>query len=142
MRDVLTGVKTNERYRTQETVEKLNTDERECTMLYAEGDQITVITSYSIHYTKLYEGLDLAAGAEIEVEPRAARGGVKIRVLQRAPARHVDAGLGQGEMELHDLAEELAAVATFRALLLTGPVDLLHRLGHPLMVGTDRNNFV
>jgi len=45
MRDVLTGVKTNERFRTQETVEKLNTDERECTMLYAEGDLITLMDS-------------------------------------------------------------------------------------------------
>jgi len=45
MRDVLTGVKTNERFRTQETVEKLNTDERECTMLYAEGEQITLMDS-------------------------------------------------------------------------------------------------
>ncbi len=45
MRDVKTGVKTNERWRTHETVEKLNTDERGCTMLYAEGDLITLMDS-------------------------------------------------------------------------------------------------
>ena len=43
MRDVRTGVKTNERWRTQETVEKLNTDERACTLLFTEGDQITLM---------------------------------------------------------------------------------------------------
>jgi elongation factor P len=45
MRDVKTGTKTNERFRTQESVEKLMTDERECTMLYGEGDQITLMDS-------------------------------------------------------------------------------------------------
>jgi len=45
MRDVMTGVKTNERFRTQETVEKLNTDERACSMLYAEDDLITLMDS-------------------------------------------------------------------------------------------------
>ena len=45
MRDLRTGLKTNERFRTQETVEKLTTDERTCTMLYAEGEQITLMDS-------------------------------------------------------------------------------------------------
>ena len=45
MRDVHTGVKTNERWRTADTVEKLNTDERTCTMLFSEGDQMTLMDS-------------------------------------------------------------------------------------------------
>jgi elongation factor P len=45
MRDARTGVKTNERFRTQESVEKLMTQERTCTMLFAEGDHITLMDS-------------------------------------------------------------------------------------------------
>ncbi len=41
MRDVATGVKTNERWRTQDTVEKLTVDEREFNYLYADGDMLT-----------------------------------------------------------------------------------------------------
>jgi hypothetical protein len=40
-----TGLKTNLRFRTQEAVEKLMTDEKVCTMLFAEGDQITLMDS-------------------------------------------------------------------------------------------------
>lgn len=45
MRDVHTGVKTNVRFRTQETVEKLMTDEKTCTILYTEDDQVTLMDS-------------------------------------------------------------------------------------------------
>ena len=45
MRDALSGVKTNERFRTQETVEKLMTSEKTCTMLFADGDQINLMDS-------------------------------------------------------------------------------------------------
>lgn len=45
MRDVRTGVKTNERWRTQDTVEKLNVEEKVCTMLFAEGDMVTLMDS-------------------------------------------------------------------------------------------------
>ena len=45
MRDVRTGVKTNERWRTQDTVEKLNVEEKTCTMLFAEGDMVTLMDS-------------------------------------------------------------------------------------------------
>jgi len=45
MRDVKTGVKSNQRWRTQDTVERLTVDERECTYLYAEGDSLTFMDS-------------------------------------------------------------------------------------------------
>ena len=45
MRDVRTGVKTNERWRTQDTVEKLNVEEKVCTMLFAEDDMVTLMDS-------------------------------------------------------------------------------------------------
>jgi elongation factor P len=45
MRDVKTGVKSNQRWRTQDTVERLTVDERECTYLYAEGDMLTFMDS-------------------------------------------------------------------------------------------------
>jgi elongation factor P len=45
MRDVKGGNKTNERWRTQDTVERLNVDERECTYLYADGDLLAFMDS-------------------------------------------------------------------------------------------------
>ena len=45
MRNARTGIKTNERFRTQETVEKLMTDERVCTVLFTEGNQINLMDS-------------------------------------------------------------------------------------------------
>lgn len=41
MRDVRTGTKTNERWRTADTVEKLTTDDKECQFLFADGDNFT-----------------------------------------------------------------------------------------------------
>ncbi|MBF0094649.1 MAG: elongation factor P [Alphaproteobacteria bacterium] len=41
MRDFRTGNKTNERWRTADTVEKLLVEERDCQYLFAEGDQLT-----------------------------------------------------------------------------------------------------
>lgn len=45
MRDVKTGNKTNERWRTQDTAERLNVDERDCTYLYADGEQLAFMDS-------------------------------------------------------------------------------------------------
>ena len=41
MRDLRSGNKTNERYRTQETVERVSLDESEYAFLFAEGDEFT-----------------------------------------------------------------------------------------------------
>ncbi len=41
MRDIRTGTKSNERWRTADTVEKCNVEEKECTFLFAEGDMLT-----------------------------------------------------------------------------------------------------
>jgi len=41
MRDLKTGTKTNERYRTQETVERVQLDEKEMQFLFIEGDHAT-----------------------------------------------------------------------------------------------------
>lgn len=45
MRDIRTGTKTNERWRTADTVEKCNVEEKECTFLFADGDQLTFMDS-------------------------------------------------------------------------------------------------
>jgi elongation factor P len=47
MRDVKSGNKTNERFRTSETVEKLMVEEKDATYLFAEDDQITFMDSES-----------------------------------------------------------------------------------------------
>ncbi|HUK58910.1 MAG TPA: elongation factor P [Stellaceae bacterium] len=45
MRDLRSGNKTNERFRTQETVERVRLDEKEMQFLYFEGDQATFMDS-------------------------------------------------------------------------------------------------
>ena len=45
MRDVKSGNKTNVRFRTQETVEKLMVDEKECTFLYREDGNLNLMDS-------------------------------------------------------------------------------------------------
>ena len=47
MRDMKSGSKTNERFRTQETVEKLQANEQECQYLFAEGDMLTLMDNES-----------------------------------------------------------------------------------------------
>ncbi len=47
MRDVRTGTKTNERWRTADTVEKLQVEEKECTFLFGDDDHITFMDSES-----------------------------------------------------------------------------------------------
>jgi len=47
MRDVRTGIKTNERWRTADTVERLQAEERECTYLYGDADTLTFMDSES-----------------------------------------------------------------------------------------------
>jgi elongation factor P len=45
MRDIRTGTKTNERWRTADTVEKLNVEEKECTFLFGDGSSLTFMDS-------------------------------------------------------------------------------------------------
>jgi|SRR5579883_1513590 elongation factor P len=47
MRDLRSGVKSNERWRTQDTVEKLQVDERPCTFLYGDAESLTFMDSES-----------------------------------------------------------------------------------------------
>jgi len=63
MRDVLTGVKTNERWRTADTVEKLMTDEITCTLLFSEGDQITLMNTET--YDQFTVPRDMAGDAAV-----------------------------------------------------------------------------
>ena len=47
MRDLRSGNKTNERFRTQETVERVNLEEAEFTFLFADGDSLTFMNQES-----------------------------------------------------------------------------------------------
>jgi elongation factor P len=53
MRDVRTGIKTNERWRTADTVERLQAEERECTYLFGDADSITFMDSESFEQFSL-----------------------------------------------------------------------------------------
>ena len=47
MRDLRSGLKSNERWRTADTVEKLQVEEKECTFLYGDAESITFMDSES-----------------------------------------------------------------------------------------------
>ena len=74
MRDAITGVKTNERFRTQETVEKLMTSEKTCTMLFSDEDQINLMDSetydqFNVHIDMVGDaGIFLVEGMEVTVD--------------------------------------------------------------------------
>lgn len=51
MRDLKTGTKTNERYRTQETVERVSLEEKEMQFLYLEGDHATFMDNDTFEQT-------------------------------------------------------------------------------------------
>jgi elongation factor P len=51
MRDIKTGTKTSERYRTQETVERAQLDEKEMQFLYLDGNQATFMDSETFEQT-------------------------------------------------------------------------------------------
>lgn len=53
MRDVASGNKTNVRWRTQDTVEKLSVDEREYAYLFADGEMLTFMDSETYEQTAL-----------------------------------------------------------------------------------------
>ena len=55
MRDVKSGLKSNDRFRTQETVEKLMVDEKACTYLYRDDTKLTLMD------TETYEQFEVAA---------------------------------------------------------------------------------
>ena len=57
MRDARTGIKTSERFRTQETVEKLMTDERVCTVRLSEENQINLMDSETFEQFFLDSGI-------------------------------------------------------------------------------------
>ena len=56
MRDVMTGIKSNERFRTQESVEKLMVDEKSCTYLFGADDAVTLMDA------ETYEQFELPVG--------------------------------------------------------------------------------
>ncbi len=47
MRDIKTGTKTNARWRTQDTVEKLNVEQRDCSYLFGDADLLTFMDTES-----------------------------------------------------------------------------------------------
>jgi elongation factor P len=55
MRDVKTGIKSNDRFRTQDSVEKLMVDEKECQFLYRDDTKLTLMD------TETYEQFEVDA---------------------------------------------------------------------------------
>ena len=53
MRDLRSGIKLNDRYRTQETVERVRLDEQEMQFLYTEGGQATFMDNDSFEQVSI-----------------------------------------------------------------------------------------
>ena len=65
MRDVRSGTKTNERWRTADTVEKLQVEEKECTYLFGDEEGLTLAERIDRRVDRLpgLDGLGLMRGA-------------------------------------------------------------------------------
>ncbi len=61
MRDLRSGNKTNERFRTQETVERVRLDEKEMQFLYFEGDQATFMDTETFEQVTVLKRADRRA---------------------------------------------------------------------------------
>lgn len=57
MRDIQSGLKTNERWRTNDSVEKLNVEERTCTFLFADGETLTFMDAETYEQMILPQGI-------------------------------------------------------------------------------------
>lgn len=57
MRDLRSGVKTNVRWRTQDTVEKLTVEEKDCQYLFTDADQIVFMENNSYEQFSLHKGV-------------------------------------------------------------------------------------
>ncbi len=62
MRDLKTGTKTNERYRTQETVERVQLDEKEMQFLFVDGNLATFMDNKIVRATHGRPRVDRRAG--------------------------------------------------------------------------------
>ena len=65
MRDVKTGLKSNDRFRTQESVEKLMVDEKECQFLYRDDTKLTLMDTET--YEQFEVDADMALGKSLGV---------------------------------------------------------------------------
>lgn len=66
MRDIRTGTKTNERWRTADTVEKCQVEERDCTFLFAEGDMLTFMDAESFEQFSVSQDIVGEPGAFLQ----------------------------------------------------------------------------
>jgi elongation factor P len=66
MRDVRTGIKTNERFRTQETVERVQLMDHEMQFLFSSGDDYTFMDQTS--YEQLVVGRDIIGDAVVYLQ--------------------------------------------------------------------------
>lgn len=63
MRDIATGIKSSERWRTNDSVEKLMVDERQCTFLFTEGEHLNFMDAETYEqFTLAKDVLGDAAG--------------------------------------------------------------------------------
>ena len=63
MRDVRTGTKTNERWRTADTVEKLQVEEKEVTFLFGDDDNLTFMDTETFEQFSVPRDTGRRAGA-------------------------------------------------------------------------------
>ena len=66
MRDVKSGVKSNDRFRTQETVEKLMVDEKACTYLYRDETKLSLMDSETYEQFEVDAAMAGASGVYLQ----------------------------------------------------------------------------
>ncbi len=114
MRDIKTGVKSNQRWRTQDTVERLTVDERECTYLYAEGDMLTFMDSET--YDQIPLPKDLVGDQGVFLQENMA---VTVDLIEGRPvAVHLPATVTMRIVEADPVVRGQTASSSYKPALL------------------------
>ncbi len=121
MRDVASGVKSNERWRTQDTVEKLSVDSREYGYLFAEGDLLTFMDAENYEQVTLPRELLGAAAAFLQENMQ-----VSVDLIEGKPvAVHLPQTVVLEVTEADPVVKGQTAASSYKPAMLSNGVRIM-----------------
>lgn len=121
MRDIRTGNKSNERFRTSENVERLMTDEKECTYLYLDGENLVLMDTES--YEQFTVTKDLVGEAAVFLQDGMA---VTVQLVDSEPVSVTPPATAVMEVvESDPVLKGQTAAASYKPALLENGVRIM-----------------
>lgn len=142
MRDIRTGTKTNERWRTADTVEKLSTEQREAQYLFVNGDALTFMDSESYEQFELARDLIGDAGDFLQENMT-----VTVDLVEGSPIGvELPASVTMTITEAAPVVKGQTAASSYKPALLENGVKIMvppHiETGTRVVVGTAERNYI